>query len=288
MTDLGPMPIRVSRAKLRGMKRHPVLAFAILAIVPTWALQFLFLAKGWELTPAKLAELVFLLAAATLVTGVNDGRSGVRRLYARVIRFRFKAVWWVVALLALPVLTLAIAAAGGSIRAPADGWLTETGDYLFMTVVFGALLANLWEETAWAGFAQDRLVRERGLLRGSLVTAIPFALIHLPLAFEDGGLRGTSGGSLAITWAVLIVSAPVFRYLLGATLLATGGSVLAVGLLHASFNASSQLTAVHGQWPAWVALALLTAVVAAVRVRAQARLDDRGYASVGSVSTLTR
>ena len=124
-----------------------------------------------------------------------------------------------VALLARPVLTLAIAAAGRSIRAPADGRLTEGGDDVFTTAVCGALPAS---------------------------------------------------------------------YLLGAALLAAGGSVLAVGLLHASFNASAQLTATHGQRPAWVALTLLTTIVAAVAVRAQARLDDRGYASAGSVSTLTR
>lgn len=68
-------------------------------------------------------------------------------------------------------------------------------------------------------------------------------------------------------------------------LLRTGGSVLAVALLHASFNGSSQLTAVHGVWPPLVALGALTAVAA---VRAQARLAERGYASAGSVSTLTR
>src|SRR4029453_392269 len=107
----------------------------------------------------------------------------------------------------------------------------------FLTLIFGAVLGNVWEETAWAGFAQSRLMDRHGLLRGSLLTAIPFALIHLPLAFEGHRVGGTSGRDLAITWAVLILAAPVMRYLLGMTLLGTGGSVLAVGILHASFNA---------------------------------------------------
>jgi membrane protease YdiL (CAAX protease family) len=273
------------------MRRHPILAFAILAIAPTWALQFLFLARGWDLMPAKLAELVILLAAAVTVTAVRDGRPGVRRLFAAAFRWRFSAVWWAAGLLALPALTIGAAAAGGSLRAPADGWLLEIGNYLFLTLVFGMLLANLWEETAWAGFAQTRLMREHGLLRGSLLTAIPFALIHLPFAFEERGLTGTGGRDLAITWSVLIVSAPVFRYLFGVALLSTGGSVLVVALLHASFNASAQLTVVHGFWPSLVALAVLTAGVAAGTARRagrQARLEERGYASAGSVSTLTR
>ena len=69
------------------MTRHPVLSFAILAIVPTWAVQFLFLALGWDLFPAKILELVFLLAAATYVTARLTGRAGVRRLYAGAVKW---------------------------------------------------------------------------------------------------------------------------------------------------------------------------------------------------------
>jgi uncharacterized protein len=270
------------------MRKHPVLSFAILAIVPTWAVQFLSLAMGWDLMPAKLIELVFLLAAATLVTAVTGGRTAVKRLYAGAVRWRMGLGWFATAVLAMPALTLAIAAVSGSLRTPSGGWIKEALGYLFLTLIFGAVLGNVWEETAWAGFAQSRLMDRHGLLRGSLLTAIPFALIHLPLAFEDHGLRGTSGRDLAITWTVLILAAPVMRYLLGMTLLGTGGSVLAVGILHASFNASSGLSAVHGWWPAYVAMLVLVAVIAAVRRRGQARVDDRGYASAGSVSTLTR
>jgi membrane protease YdiL (CAAX protease family) len=270
------------------MKRHPVLSFAILAIAPTWAVQFLFLANGWDLFPAKVIEIVILLGAATFVTARVDGRRGVKRLYSGALRWRMGGGWFATALLALPVLTLLIAAVTGSIRAPDGGWVREALLYLFLTLIFGALLGNVWEETAWAGFAQSRLTERRGLLRGSVLTAIPFALIHLPLAFEEHGLRGTSGRDLAITWTVLILSAPVLRYLCGVTLAGTGGSVLAVAILHASFNASGALTSVHGWWPSYVAMLVLVALVVVVRRRPQARLEERGYASAGSVSTLTR
>jgi membrane protease YdiL (CAAX protease family) len=267
------------------MRKHPVLSFAILAIVPTWAIQFLFLALGWELFPAKVAELGILLGAATLVTARISGRAGVRRLFSGLVKWRIGARWYALAVLALPALTLTVAAAAGSLRMPAGGVLREILLYLFITLVFGALLGNLWEEAAWAGFAQSRLMDRNGLLRGSLLTAVPYALIHLPLAFEERGLAGTSARDVAITWTVLILSAPFARYLYGATLLGTGGSVLAVAMIHASFNASGELASVHGWWPSYVALVLLTVAVAVTR---QARLDDRGYASAGSVSTLTR
>jgi len=65
----------------------------------------------------------------------------------------------------------------------------EVSQYLFLTIVFGALLGNMWEELAWTGFLQDRLASEQCLVKGPLWTALPFALIHLPLAFEEHGRR---------------------------------------------------------------------------------------------------
>ena len=61
--------------------------------------------------------------------------------------------------------------------------------YLFFLAV-GAVTGNLWEETVWGGFVQGRLMARHGLLVGSLLTAVPFFLIHLPLAFENQRLAG--------------------------------------------------------------------------------------------------
>jgi hypothetical protein len=108
-----------------------------------------------------------------------------------------------------------------------------------------------------------------------------------PGSGEEHGLHSTPVRDPAITWTVLIVGAPFLRYLLGMTLVGTGGSVLAVAIMHASF-ASGALSAVHGWWPSYAAMLVLVALTAAARRRGQARLDDRGYASAGSVSTFTR
>jgi membrane protease YdiL (CAAX protease family) len=242
-------------------QRHPIVAFAVGAIVPTWAVQFLFLARGWPLFPALLLELVFLVGSAVFVTARTEGRPGVRNLFAGALKWRFGLGRFALVLLALPALTLLIAAVSGSLRTPTGGWGKEILGYLFLTLIFGAVLGNVWEETAWAGFAQRRLMERHGLLVGSLLTAVPFALIHLPLAFEGS----PSGRDVAITWAVLILTAPVLRYLLGAVMIDTGGSVLAVAILHASFNGAQQLGAVHGQWQIFVALPLLTLLVAITR-----------------------
>jgi len=242
-------------------QRHPIVAFAVGAIAPTWAVQLLFLARGWPLFPAFLLELVFLVGSAVVVTARTEGRPGVRNLFAGVLRWRFGLGRLAFVLLAMPASTLLIAAVSGSLRNPDGGWGKEIAGYLFLTLIFGAVLGNVWEETAWAGFAQRRLMDRHGLLVGSVLTAIPFALIHLPMALEGGpGAR-----DLAISWAALILTAPVLRYLLGTVMIDTGGSVLAVAILHASFNSTQQLGALHGQWQIFVALPLLTLLVAVTR-----------------------
>jgi len=59
-------------------------------------------------------------------------------------------------------------------------------------------------------------------------------------------------------WAILLVSAPFFRYLIGVVLIDTGGSLLAAGLLHASFNASGALPILSVGWQYIPAVIVLT------------------------------
>ena len=116
-----------------------------------------------------------------------------------------------------------------------------------------------------------------GLLVGSLLTAVPFVVIHLPLAFQEHGWRGTTWQQAALDWALLALVAPFFRYLLGTQLVDTGGSVLAIALLHASFNGAGSMAAVPGGWQYVPAVIVLTLLVVAYR-RWRGRSFSRGHA----------
>ena len=74
--------------------------------------------------------------------------------------------------------------------------------------------------------------------------------------------------------------APFYRYLIGMHLLDTGGSLLAAGIQHASWNTSQKLGA--GDWPALVAVILLTITLGLAR-----RLRDN-RAEAGSHAKATR
>jgi len=259
------------------IRRHPVAAFSAIAIGLTWPAQIVSLANGWVLTPALLLELVVLLAGATFVAARESGRAGVRRLYAGAFRWRMGFGRAVLLVTAMPVLTVLVGVTTDTYRAPPDGWGSLLALYLFDTFVYGLLLANLWEETAWGGFVQSRLMARHGLLVGSLLSAVPFFVIHIPLAFQERGWEGTTWSQAAFNWTMLALIAPFFRYLAGTQLVDTGGSVLAIGLLHASFNASGSMAIVPGEWQYIPAVIVLTLLVVAYR-RWRGRSFSRGYA----------
>ncbi|HSK34361.1 MAG TPA: CPBP family intramembrane glutamic endopeptidase, partial [Propionicimonas sp.] len=220
------------------------------------------------LFPALLIELVVLVGAAVTVTRRISGREGVRKLFAGVTRWRFGLRWYALVLVALPAMTLLVAWATGSLDAPRSDWAGAALTYVFVAVVFGALLGNMWEELGWTSFLQSRLMDRHGVFTGSMVTAVPFALIHLPLIFEADGLGGTSLRDVVLGVLVLAGAAPFLRYLIGVVFTRTGGSLLAVALLHGSFNAGASTTLVDGGWEYVVGLVVLTSVVALrIRVR---------------------
>jgi uncharacterized protein len=132
-------------------------------------------------------------ALAVLITAWSSGRAGVRQLFSSLLRWRIGPARWLLVLLGLPLTTLGVAAAASGTLEPApNGWLTIAGNYL-LTLVVVLITANLLEEMAWTGFVQSRLMARHGLVRGSLLAAIPVFVIHLPLSYETNGLAGTGG-----------------------------------------------------------------------------------------------
>jgi membrane protease YdiL (CAAX protease family) len=244
--------------------RRPVTAFLTVVLSIGLPVLTLAVALGIETGPFVLV-IAFggLAGGALLITRWAEGPAGVRDLLGRLFRWRFGIGHWLTIVLAMPLLTLGVAAVTGTLRTPPKGWAFEAGAYLFLVFVFGALLLNLWEELGWTGFVQARLMRRHGLLVGSLLTAVPFAALHVPLAFE----AGWTWSGAAIELVAIVGMAPFVRYLLGAFYLDTAGSLLAVGLMHASYNAASRLDAASGGWQFLPALAVLTICVGLVRQR---------------------
>jgi membrane protease YdiL (CAAX protease family) len=255
----------------RFVTRRPITAFAVLAFGIGWPLLALQAVTGLPLPPFLLGlTYVVLLGSALAVTRIAGGPGAVRTFLSRLLIWRFPVGRWATVVLAMPAATIAVAAATGTLQTPEGGWLLAAANYLFQTFIFGALLLNLAEETVWSGFVQTRLMQRRGLLAGSLLTVPFFVGIHLPLQFQSGW----TWAGVGIGVGFLVLAAPFIRYLMGDHLLATGGSLLAVGLQHASFNASSAFGS--GGWQ-YVAGVIVVAV--AVGLVRRFRRDGSGAAA---------
>jgi uncharacterized protein len=236
-------PVPAPPGGLRSrVARHPLTAFLVLVAVVGWPLMSVpaltthGVLPGGPLPQEPFAlgtTLLVMLPAALWVTAVADGRPAVRALLRRAVRWRFGAGWWATVLLALPVLTLAVGVAAG------QG--LQTGDLLAalasgaFSVATAVLLVHLWEETVWAGFFQGRLEQRHGFLPAAALTAVPFAAVHLPLAF----IGDLTAARVGLAVGALFVLGVVMRLLVGATVRGAAGSLLAAGIVHASFNASN-------------------------------------------------
>ncbi len=249
--DSVPRPSHHHRSVgLRGWStRHPVSAFLGLAFAiayPAMSLPILadhgVIPGGWlpqlpgldtERIASVLLVFVALVPAALATTWVAEGPTGVRALVRRMFRWRIGTGWWLLVLAGLPMLTLALALLLGDTFKP-----IEAAPFV-ITQLFGLLvnlvLINMWEETAWSGVVQSRLERGHGLVTAALLTAVPFALVHMPLHF----IGDFSIGSLTTALVTLLIVCSIVRLMIGVFLRGTRDSILAVALLHTLFNRSN-------------------------------------------------
>lgn len=237
---------------------RPLLVLGAVALPVGWLMLSIPLLLDLPPEPFVLGTLLFgMLIPAIVLTHRESGRAGVRALVRSVFRLPRPVGLLGVALLAIPVLVwLGATALGGA--QPLTGSLLAAIGVQFGT---GLVLVNLWEEMVWTGFAQTRTMRRFGLVKGSLLTAALFAGIHLPLAFADG----PSAAPLGVL--VLFSSSILLRLIFGC-LYRTGGGLLAIAIMHATYNAGGQIVQ-----PGYDLVRLgVLAVVAAVALLIMARL----------------
>jgi membrane protease YdiL (CAAX protease family) len=253
-----PQPLKVEPKLLQRYVISAVIVGIVLLTVP--------LIAGLPAEPFIFVMVLGPLLGGAILTARRSGPGGVRALFSGLFRWRIGWRNWALAVVVMPAATVAVAAATGTLISAPEGLLTTAVDYLVATFLIGTLILNLWEETAWEGLVQRQLMGRFGLAKGAFITAIPFAVIHFPLSFAGGAsMREALIGTL-----LLVGMAPPFRYLLGRTDYATGGSLLAVGVLHASFNASGNLDVVSGDWQYIVGVAVVAAVAVVVDLRRRA------------------
>jgi CAAX protease family protein len=171
--------------------------------------------------PVVLAQFVYLAAlagpsvAGVLMTGLLDGRAGLRALFSRLLRWRVGVRWYLVALLTAPLLTAAILFVL-SLTSPAFVPAIVTTDDkagLLMSGIVLGLVVCFFEELGWTGFVTPELRKRHGILTTGIIMGLLWGAWHYPLFAGSASSSGALPPALYL--AVLLFSfLPAYRVLM--------------------------------------------------------------------------
>ena len=180
------------------------------------------------------AAFVGLLLPAVAITWITDGPAGIRALRQRTLAFKIPARWYALAVVGVPLISVAaIAAPTGWPEQMSGPSLTSaftSGLLLQLAVVF--VTVNWAEEIAWMGFFQARLQGRHRAALAAVMTGPVFAFGHISQLVED-----SLAATLSLLALMVVICIP-FRALLAWQYNRTGSIVL-VALVHAAANATA-------------------------------------------------
>jgi membrane protease YdiL (CAAX protease family) len=209
-----------------GIARHQLTAFFFLAYLFAWTPWLLHLAG---LTSDGGINSFGPLAAALLVAGLAGGRASLRELLSRLVRWRVRPGYYLIAVL-LPVALMALAATLNvslfGAPAPSREQLARWPGALAMAPLLLVFDGPLGEELGWRGFALPRLLDRAPPLRASVILGLVWAGWHLPLFVARPG----PWIAALILW--IVFAAVILTWLYQRT----NGSVLLATLFHTSVN----------------------------------------------------
>jgi len=220
---------------------RPLLVFTVIALPIGWVLLSIPLVVDVPLDPFILGTLYLGLVLPAVWLTRRDPNASVKRLLLDTVRP--PRPWWLLvpAALLIPVATAGVGALLGVGTGLTGSFVL---DLAAANVLSSLLIVNLWEEMAWAGFVQRRASVRWGYAGGATVTALLFTGIHLPLS-----LYGTDNlGDIAYNIAAMIGAGIGLRLLIGALDVWGRRSILALGIVHATFNGSSELIDANSDW----------------------------------------
>jgi membrane protease YdiL (CAAX protease family) len=181
---------------------------------------------------------------AFVVTGMTEGKPGIRTLWKRFWNRNLNIKWLVVILLFFPVSLLLANLVARTLDGQAYPFLTWPNQpWMFIPplIANGLIHGGMSEEFGWRGYVLPRFQAKWNALVSSLVLGVIWGVWHLPLI--KAGMSFTISVAELILWQTLV--AIFFTWVFNNT----NGSILAVVLFHAMANSSSEIVWCCGSSP---------------------------------------
>jgi uncharacterized protein len=219
------------------LRRYPLTSYFVLVYALAWG-GVLWVVEGMAgsgsaPSPAEvgMVALPMLLApglAAFALTALVEGKAGLRVLWALMTRWRVDLRWYALAVVALPLLLLAILYTLGALVSPV---------YAPTLALMGlaGLFAGYLEEIGWTGYATPRLLARWSPVTAGLWLGALWGIWH-PLA--DYLIRGSALGTFwPVTFGLFVLPLIAWRILMTVVYARTQSGVVAQ-LMHFAYTGS--------------------------------------------------
>jgi uncharacterized protein len=258
IASISPMVAPTNHGLTGWIKRHSLIAYFGLTFAITWVSLIPIILSQRGLAVMHLPDAVLLvlflvstfagpLPSALIVTGVCEGRAGVKKMLRSIVQWRVGVGWYLLVLIGYPaVFLLGMSAYLGvaPLVALAQKWPLLFSYYL-PTAAIGIVYPGLGEEPGWRGFALPRLQKLHGPLMASLILGVLHGTWHLPAYFVPGAIQDGpfQFAVFATNTCGIIASTVVWTWLFNSA----KSSILFAMLVHGISNA------VSGLFPQWLA-----------------------------------
>lgn len=236
------------------IRRHPVSAYFGLTFVLSWGGMLLAIGSAGGMrgtTPASDPRFAYAVMAmlagpsviGLLMTALVEGRTGLREFVSRLLMWRVGVRWYAVAVLTAPI-TMAAALMALSFISPAflpGIFISDDKASLLLVSLAVGVLAGVFEELGWTGFAIPALRRRYSVIATGLILGSWWSAWHLlPNIWSSRAASGELAISVylaATALGVFVGYLTAFRGLMVWVYDRTESLLIAM-LMHVSFTAS--------------------------------------------------
>lgn len=161
--------------------------------------------------------------SGVLLTGIVDGRAGLRDLFARMLRCRVPLRWYA-SLLIPPILVLTVLLSLATFNSP-----SYTPNRFLLGILFG-IPAGFLEEIGWSGFAFPKMRLQSNALTAATVVGLLWGVWHVPVVSFLGA--AAPHGAYWLPFALVFIAAMTAMRILVSWIYSNTRSVLLCQLMH--------------------------------------------------------